>query len=173
MAAAEGILTSRGGMTSHAAVVARGMGKCCVSGCSEALISEKNKTLTINGKVYGADDFISLDGSTGLVYEGSVPTVEAEMSDNFQTIMEWTDEISEMKVRANADTPHDSQVARDLGAKGIGLTRTEHMFFEADRHHFTENLHDLQFLRCELRGIYGAAAKKTAHIRIHIHRLAF
>ncbi len=133
MAAAEGILTSRGGMTSHAAVVARGMGKCCVSGCSEALISEKNKTLTINGKVYGADDFISLDGSTGLVYEGSVPTVEAEMSDNFQTIMEWTDEISEMKVRANADTPHDSQVARDLGAKGIGLTRTEHMFFEADR----------------------------------------
>lgn len=133
MAAAEGILTSRGGMTSHAAVVARGMGKCCVSGCSEALISEKNKTLTIDGKVYGADDFISLDGSTGLVYEGSIPTVDAEMSGNFQTIMEWTDEISEMKVRANADTPHDSQVARDLGAKGIGLTRTEHMFFEADR----------------------------------------
>ncbi|MCK9176592.1 MAG: pyruvate, phosphate dikinase [Clostridiales bacterium] len=133
MAAAEGILTSRGGMTSHAAVVARGMGKCCVSGCSEALISEKNKTLTIDGKVYGADDFISLDGSTGLVYEGSIPTVDAEMSGNFQTIMDWTDEISEMKVRANADTPHDSQVARDLGAKGIGLTRTEHMFFEADR----------------------------------------
>ena len=133
MAAAEGSLTSRGGMTSHAAVVARGMGKCCVSGCSEALISEKNKTLTIDGKVYGADDFISLDGSTGLVYEGSIPTVDAEMSGNFQTIMDWTDEISEMKVRANADTPHDSQVARDLGAKGIGLTRTEHMFFEADR----------------------------------------
>ena len=133
MAAAEGILTSRGGMTSHAAVVARGMGKCCVSGCSEALISENNKTLTINGQVYGPDDFISLDGSTGMVYEGSIETVEAQMSDNFQTIMEWSDEISDMKVRTNADTPHDSQVARDLGAQGIGLTRTEHMFFEADR----------------------------------------
>ncbi len=133
MAAAEGILTSRGGMTSHAAVVARGMGKCCVSGCSEALISEKNQTMTINGNVYGADDFISLDGSTGIVYEGSIATREAEMSGNFQTIMEWADEIADMGVRTNADTPHDSQVALDLGAKGIGLTRTEHMFFEADR----------------------------------------
>ncbi|HHX30500.1 MAG TPA: pyruvate, phosphate dikinase [Clostridiaceae bacterium] len=133
MAASEGILTSRGGMTSHAAVVARGMGKCCVSGCSEAIINEKNQTLTVNGKVYGPDDFISLDGSTGIVYEGSIATRDAEMSDNFQTIMEWTDEISDMEVRTNADTPHDSQVARDLGAKGIGLTRTEHMFFEADR----------------------------------------
>jgi pyruvate,orthophosphate dikinase len=133
MAAAEGILTSRGGMTSHAAVVARGMGKCCVSGCSEALISEKNQTLTIDGKVYRCDDFISLDGSTGLIYEGAIETREAEMSGNFQTIMEWTDEIAEMTVRANADTPHDSQVALDLGARGIGLTRTEHMFFEPDR----------------------------------------
>ena len=133
MAAAEGILTSRGGMTSHAAVVARGMGKCCVSGCSEAIINEKNQTLTINGKVYGCDDFISLDGSTGLIYEGSIATRDAEMSGNFQTIMEWSDEISDMTVRANADTPHDSQVALDLGATGIGLPRTEHMFFEADR----------------------------------------
>ncbi|NLB27817.1 MAG: pyruvate, phosphate dikinase [Clostridiaceae bacterium] len=133
MAAAEGILTTRGGMTSHAAVVARGMGKCCVSGCSEALINEKAQTMTINGHVYGCDDFISLDGSTGMVYEGSIATREAEMSGNFQTIMEWADEIADMEVRTNADTPHDSQVALDLGAKGIGLTRTEHMFFEADR----------------------------------------
>lgn len=133
MAAAEGILTSRGGMTSHAAVVARGIGKCCVSGCSEAIISEKNQTLTVNGQVYGPDDFISLDGSTGLVYEGSIATQDAEMSGNFQTIMEWSDEISDMRVRTNADTPRDAQVALDLGATGIGLTRTEHMFFEADR----------------------------------------
>ncbi|MFA5586024.1 MAG: pyruvate, phosphate dikinase [Saccharofermentanales bacterium] len=133
MAAAEGILTARGGMTSHAAVVARGMGKCCVSGCSEVLINEKNGTMTVGGRVYGSDDFISLDGSTGLVYEGSIATREAEMSENFQTIMDWADEMSEMRVRANADTPHDTKVALDLGAKGIGLTRTEHMFFEADR----------------------------------------
>ncbi len=133
MAAAEGILTSRGGMTSHAAVVARGMGKCCVSGCSEAIINEKNNTLTINSRVYGPDDFISLDGSTGLVYEGKIATRDAEMSGNFQTIMEWSDELSDMTVRTNADTPHDARVALDLGATGIGLTRTEHMFFEADR----------------------------------------
>ncbi|NLA71883.1 MAG: pyruvate, phosphate dikinase [Clostridiaceae bacterium] len=133
MNAAEGILTARGGMTSHAAVVARGMGKCCVSGCSEALINASNQTMTISGRVFGCDDFISLDGSTGIVYEGSIATVKAEMSSNFQTIMEWADEISDMTVRANADTPHDSQVARDLGAQGIGLTRTEHMFFEAER----------------------------------------
>ena len=133
MAAAEGILTARGGMTSHAAVVARGMGKCCVSGCSEVLINEKNGTMSVGGRVYGSDDFISLDGSTGLVYEGSIATREAEMSENFQTIMDWADEMSEMRVRANADTPHDTKVALDLGAKGIGLTRTEHMFFEADR----------------------------------------
>ena len=133
MNAAAGILTSRGGMTSHAAVVARGMGKCCVAGCSEAIINEMAQTLTIGDNVYGPDSFISLDGSTGIVYEGQIETREAEMSGNFQVIMEWADEISDMKVRANADTPHDAQVARDLGAVGIGLTRTEHMFFEADR----------------------------------------
>ncbi len=133
MHASEGILTSRGGMTSHAAVVARGMGKCCISGCSEVLINERMQTMTIGDKVYGPDDYISLDGATGIVYEGQIETRDAEVSGNFQAIMEWADEISDMKVRANADTPHDAQVARDLGAVGIGLTRTEHMFFETNR----------------------------------------
>lgn len=133
MSAAEGILTARGGMTSHAAVVARGMGKCCVSGCSAALIDADKGTMTIHGKVYTKDDYISLDGSTGGVYAGRIETRPAEMSGNFQTIMEWADEISDMRVRTNADTPKDAKTARDLGAVGIGLTRTEHMFFEEDR----------------------------------------
>ncbi|HNZ63344.1 MAG TPA: pyruvate, phosphate dikinase [Bacillota bacterium] len=133
MHASEGILTSRGGMTSHAAVVARGMGKCCISGCSDVLINERTQTMTIGDKIYGPDDYISLDGATGIVYEGQIETRDAEVSGNFQVIMEWADEISDMKVRANADTPHDAQVARDLGAVGIGLTRTEHMFFETNR----------------------------------------
>jgi pyruvate,orthophosphate dikinase len=133
MSIAVGILTSRGGMTSHAAVVARGMGKSCVSGCSDLIIDAEAGTMTADGKVYSYDDFISIDGSTGIVYEGQIETREAQMSGNFQTIMSWADEFSELRVRTNADTPHDAQVARDLGAVGIGLTRTEHMFFETDR----------------------------------------
>lgn len=133
MNVSEGILTVRGGMTSHAAVVARGMGKCCVSGCAEASVNEKAKTCTIGGKVYHEFDEMSLDGSTGQVYEGLVPTVPAEISGNFETIMNWSDEIRQMSVRTNADTPKDAKKARELGAGGIGLTRTEHMFFEQDR----------------------------------------
>jgi len=134
MYAAEGILTARGGMTSHAAVVARGMGTCCVAGCSEATISEKNKTLTFaSGKTFKEGDWLSLDGSTGNVYGDALPTVEAQVSGNFATIMQWADEIRTLKVRTNADTPHDAEVAVKFGAEGIGLCRTEHMFFDESR----------------------------------------
>ncbi|NOZ63000.1 MAG: pyruvate, phosphate dikinase [Calditrichaeota bacterium] len=133
MSAAKGILTARGGMTSHAAVVARGMGICCVAGCGDLEISYKNKTMTVNNEVYKEGDWISLDGSKGEVIEGKVPTVEPELSGNFGKLMSWADEIRELGVRTNADTPHDSTVARNFGAEGIGLCRTEHMFFEGDR----------------------------------------
>ena len=134
MYAAEGILTARGGMTSHAAVVARGMGTCCVAGCSQATISEKNKTLVFaSGKSFQEGDWLSLDGSTGNVYGEALPTIEAQVSGNFATIMEWADEIRTMKVRTNADTPHDAEVAVKFGAEGIGLCRTEHMFFDEAR----------------------------------------
>ncbi len=133
MYAAEGILTARGGMTSHAAVVARGMGTCCVAGCSEASISEKNKTLSLNGKTFKQGDWLSLDGSTGNVYGEALPTVEAKVSGNFATIMQWADEVRTLKVRTNADTPHDAEVAVKFGAEGIGLCRTEHMFFDEAR----------------------------------------
>ena len=128
-----GILTSRGGMTSHAAVVARGMGTCCVSGASECKIDEKAGTLTIGDKVFKSGDWISLDGTSGNVYEGQIETQKAELTDDFKKIMEWSDEFRTMKIRTNADTPADATTARTLGAEGIGLTRTEHMFFEADR----------------------------------------
>ena len=131
MVAAQGILTALGGMTSHAAVVARGMGKCCVSGCGAVVIS--GKTLTISGKTYKEGDIITLDGSTGNVYEGDVPKIKAELSGNFGRIMTWADKYRKLKVRTNADTPHDAKVAREFGAEGIGLCRTEHMFFEGDR----------------------------------------
>ena len=133
MKAAQGILTVRGGMTSHAAVVARGMGKCCVSGCGEISMDEENKKFTLAGKTYVEGDFISIDGSTGNIYDGIIPTVDAEISGNFGTIMGWADEFRKLKVRTNADTPADAKKARELGAEGIGLCRTEHMFFEADR----------------------------------------
>ena len=133
MKAAQGILTVRGGMTSHAAVVARGMGKCCVSGCGEIAMDEENKQFTLNGKTYHEGDCISIDGSTGNIYDGLIPTVDAEISGNFGTIMGWADEFRKLKVRTNADTPADAKKARELGAEGIGLCRTEHMFFEADR----------------------------------------
>ena len=133
MKASQGILTVRGGMTSHAAVVARGMGKCCVSGCGDIAMDEENKKFTLNGKTYHEGDCISIDGSTGKIYDGIIPTVDAEISGNFGTIMGWADEFRTLKVRTNADTPADAKKARELGAEGIGLCRTEHMFFETDR----------------------------------------
>ena len=133
MKAAQGILTVRGGMTSHAAVVARGMGKCCVSGCGEIAMDEENKKFTLAGKTYVEGDYISIDGSTGNIYDGIIATVDAEISGNFGTIMGWADKFRTLKVRTNADTPTDAKKARELGAEGIGLCRTEHMFFEADR----------------------------------------
>ena len=130
MSAAEGILTARGGMTSHAAVVARGMGKCCVSGAGAINVNYKNKTVEIEGVVYKEGDYISLNGSTGQVYAGEIPTKAAELSGDFKALMDLCDKYTKLQVRTNADTPHDAQVARSFGAKGIGLTRTEHMFFE-------------------------------------------
>jgi pyruvate,orthophosphate dikinase len=133
MNVAKGILTQRGGMTSHAAVVARGMGTCCVAGAGDIDINYKAKTMTIGEKVYREGDWISLDGSSGQVIEGKVATVTPELSGNFGTIMSWADNARTLNVRTNADTPHDSKVARNFGAEGIGLCRTEHMFFEGDR----------------------------------------
>jgi len=133
MKAAQGILTVRGGMTSHAAVVARGMGKCCVSGCGEIKMDEENKQFELAGKVYHEGDFVSIDGSTGNIYDGIIPTVDAVIAGEFGRIMGWADQFRTLKVRTNADTPYDAAKAVELGAQGIGLTRTEHMFFEADR----------------------------------------
>jgi len=133
MKAAQGILTVRGGMTSHAAVVARGMGTCCVSGCAEIVMDEANKKFTIAGKTYHEGDYISLDGSTGKIYDGQMPTVDAEIAGEFGRLMGWADKFRTLKVRTNADTPEDARKARELGAEGIGLCRTEHMFFEGDR----------------------------------------
>ncbi len=130
MSAAEGILTARGGMTSHAAVVARGMGKCCVSGVGSLNVDYHAKTVEIDGTVYKEGDYISLNGTTGQVYAGNVPTKAAELSGDFKELMDLCDKYTKLQVRTNADTPHDAQVAREFGAKGIGLTRTEHMFFE-------------------------------------------
>ena len=133
MKASQGILTVRGGMTSHAAVVARGMGTCCVSGCGDINMDEENKKFTLAGKTFHEGDYISIDGSTGNIYDGIIPTVDAEIAGEFGRIMEWADEFRTLKVRTNADTPADAKKARELGAEGIGLCRTEHMFFEADR----------------------------------------
>ncbi len=133
MKAAQGILTVRGGMTSHAAVVARGMGTCCVSGCGDIAMDEENKKFTLAGKTYHEGDCISIDGSTGNIYDGLIPTVDATIAGEFGRIMAWADKYRRLKVRTNADTPTDAKKARELGAEGIGLCRTEHMFFEADR----------------------------------------
>ena len=133
MKAAQGILTVRGGMTSHAAVVARGMGKCCVSGCCAINMDEANKQFTLSGKTYHEGDWMSLDGSTGSIYDGALPTVDANVGGDFGRIMAWADKFRRLKVRTNADTPADAARARELGAQGIGLCRTEHMFFEGDR----------------------------------------
>ena len=133
MMSAQGILTVRGGMTSHAAVVARGMGRCCVSGCTEIKMDEENKTFVLAGKTYREGDWLSLDGSTGCIYDGQIPTVDAEIAGEFGRIMAWADKYRTLKVRTNADTPRDAIKARSLGAEGIGLCRTEHMFFEEGR----------------------------------------
>lgn len=170
MIAAEGILTVRGGMTSHAAVVARGMGTCCVAGAGALKVDEDARTVTLAGKVYTDQDYISLDGSTGTVYEGQIKTVEPEISGHFGTFMGWADEIRSLKVRTNADTPHDAATAIKFGAEGIGLTRTEHMFFaedrifimrqmivartEADRRKALEKLLPMQ--KSDFKGIYEA-----------------
>ena len=133
MKASQGILTVRGGMTSHAAVVARGMGTCCVSGCGDINMDEENKKFTLAGKTFVEGDFISIDGSTGNIYDGIIPTVDAEIAGEFGRIMDWADKYRTLKVRTNADTPADAKKAKELGAEGIGLCRTEHMFFEAER----------------------------------------
>ena len=133
MKAAEGILTVRGGMTSHAAVVARGMGVCCVSGCQDIQMDEEHKRFTLGGKVFKEGDWLSIDGSTGYIYDGVIPTVDATIAGEFGRIMNWADKFRRLHVRTNADTPRDARKARELGAEGIGLCRTEHMFFEADR----------------------------------------
>ena len=133
MKASQGILTVRGGMTSHAAVVARGMGACCVSGCSAIIMDEANKKFSLAGKEYHEGDIISFDGTTGNIYDGAIPTVDAVIAGEFERIMGWADKYRTMKVRTNADTPADAKKARELGAEGIGLCRTEHMFFEGDR----------------------------------------
>ena len=130
---AQGILTARGGMTSHAAVVARGMGKCCVAGCGELRVNEKKKIFKVNDKEFKEGDYISLDGNTGSVYEGSISTSEPALSGNFGELMKWADEIRSLKVRTNADTPGDAEIAVKFGAEGIGLCRTEHMFFDEKR----------------------------------------
>ena len=133
MHASEGILTVRGGMTSHAAVVARGMGTCCVSGCGDIAINEDDKVFELGGHTFHEGDYISLDGSTGKIYKGDIKTMEASVSGNFGRIMDWADQYRKLQVRTNADTPQDAANAVKFGAEGIGLCRTEHMFFDPDR----------------------------------------
>ena len=133
MKSAQGILTVRGGMTSHAAVVARGMGECCVSGCGDIIMDEANKQFQLGGKTFKEGDFISIDGTTGNIYDGIIPTVDASIAGEFGRIMDWADKYRRLKVRTNADTPTDAKKARELGAEGIGLCRTEHMFFDPER----------------------------------------
>ena len=180
MAAAQGILTVRGGMTSHAAVVARGMGTCCVSGCEEIKMNEEAKTFTLGGKTFKEGDYISLDGSTGNIYGEDIPTVDPEISGNFAKFMAWADEKRVLKVRTNADTPHDAQTAIDFGAEGIGLTRTEHMFFEGDRIMkfrkmiLAETVEERKaalagiepFQKDDFKGIYKAMGERPVTIRL-------
>jgi pyruvate, orthophosphate dikinase len=180
MAASTGILTARGGMTSHAAVVARGMGKPCIAGCTALVISEKNKTLTVKGKTYKEGDFITFDGASGEVYEGIIPTIEAKITADFATFMKWADQTRKLKVRTNADTPEDSKVAVEFGAEGIGLCRTEHMFFAPERilavreMIFAENEKDrkkaldklLPFQRADFIGIFKEMNGLPVNIRL-------
>ncbi|MCK5497697.1 MAG: pyruvate, phosphate dikinase [Gammaproteobacteria bacterium] len=180
MNAAQGILTSRGGMTSHAAVVARGMGKCCIAGCGDIKIDEENETFSVSGKIFKKGDYITLDGGAGKVYEGQLALQDPELSDNFARIMEWADEFRSLKIRANADTPHDAENAIKFGAQGIGLCRTEHMFFEGnriramremiladsqeDRKAFLEKL--LPFQKEDFKGIFEVMAGLPVTIRL-------
>ena len=180
MVAAEGILTARGGMTSHAAVVARGMGKCCVSGCAKLKIDEDNKTLAIGKRVLTEGDYISLNGTTGDVLDGEVATVAPELSGDFGKIMQWADEIRTLKIRTNADNPRDAQQAVDFGAEGIGLCRTEHMFFEEDRipairrmilaHNEEDRREALEYLlpfqKGDFKGIYEVMGDRPVTIRL-------
>lgn len=180
MVASTGILTARGGMTSHAAVVARGMGKPCVAGCTALVINEKEKTLTVKGKVYKEGDFITFDGANGEVYEGVVPTIEASITADFATYMKWADGVRRLKVRTNADTPEDTKIAIQFGAQGIGLCRTEHMFFAPERilavreMIFAENEKDrkkaldklLPFQRSDFAGIFKELNGLPANIRL-------
>ena len=180
MVAAEGILTARGGMTSHAAVVARGMGKCCVSGCAEIKVDEEAKVLTIGNDVLKEGDFISLDGTAGDVIKGQVKTVPPELSGDFGTIMQWADEIRTLKIRTNADNPRDAKQAVEFGAEGIGLCRTEHMFFEEERIPAVrrmiladteeERREALSFLlpfqKSDFKGIYEAMGDRPVTIRL-------
>lgn len=180
MAASSGILTARGGMTSHAAVVARGMGKPCVAGCTALVISEKNKTLSVKGKVFKEGDFITFDGANGEVYEGIIPTIEAKITADFATFMKWADKTRKLKVRTNADTPEDSKLAVEFGAEGIGLCRTEHMFFAPERilavreMIFAENEKDrkkaldklLPFQRTDFLGIFQEMNGLPVNIRL-------
>ena len=180
MVASEAILTMRGGMTSHAAVVARGMGKCCVTGCSAAIINEEARTMTINGKVYGPDDTFSINGSTGAVYAEAIKMVPAELSGNFGRLMAWADEYRTLKVRANADSPRDAINALNFGAEGIGLCRTEHMFFAEDRIFsmrkmiLADNTKDreaaleelLPFQKADFYGLFATMKEKNVNIRL-------
>jgi pyruvate,orthophosphate dikinase len=180
MVASTGILTARGGMTSHAAVVARGMGKPCIAGCTALVISEKEKTLTVKGKVYKEGDWITFDGANGEVYEGIVPTIEATITADFATFMKWADATRRLRVRTNADTPEDSKVAVQFGAEGIGLCRTEHMFFAPERilavreMIFAENEKDrkkaldklLPFQRSDFVGIFKEMDGLPVNIRL-------
>jgi len=180
MAAAQGILTVRGGMTSHAAVVARGMGTCCVSGCEEIRMNEEAKTFELGGMTIKEGDYISLDGSSGKIYGEDIPTVDPEISGDFSVFMAWADEKRALKVRTNADTPHDAQVAIDFGAEGIGLTRTEHMFFAGDRIMkfrkmiLAETVEEREaalagiepFQKEDFKGIYQAMGERPVTIRL-------
>lgn len=180
MVVAEGILTARGGMTSHAAVVARGMGKCCIAGCSELRVNEHTKKLTIGAVDFSEGDFISLDGTAGFVYKGKIDTVDPELSGDFGTIMEWADDIRTMKVRTNADNPRDAAVAIKFGAEGIGLCRTEHMFFEEDRlpavrrmivaDTVEERIEALKYLlpfqKADFKGIFEVMVNRPVTIRL-------
>jgi len=180
MHVSKGILTARGGMTSHAAVVARGMGTCCVSGCEAIKLDEPGKKFELGGNTIKEGDYISLDGSAGTIYLGEIKTVDPEISGNFAEFMSWADCVRTMNVRTNADTPHDAQVALDFGAEGIGLTRTEHMFFEPDRipkmrkmiMSDTEEerraaLHELlPFQRADFAGIFGVMGDRPVTIRL-------
>lgn len=180
MVAAQGILTARGGMTSHAAVVARGMGKPCVAGCSSLIINYEEKTLTVSGKVFKEGDFITIDGATGEVMEGDVPTIPAEISEDFSKFMEWADELRDLRVRTNADTPEDAKTAVEFGAEGIGLCRTEHMFFDSERINvvremiFAETTNErkvalkklLPFQQSDFLGLFEVLDGKPVNIRL-------